>query len=332
VPAIFTQANVSFANMARGEYYFENNFLFSLFETHPKKIELGGYHSFVTFSTLFTLVVCLVSWLASRRLTCNSSVARRFWLVVSIFSFYMMLDISAWIWHLIPLLARIQFPYRFNVLLALAVTALVAAALKSLPHHARSPLSKIWIVTVAAFLTTQALISCVTIYNGASSHWDPETRKTIDRELALSPDVLEYLPRWANANLFPVTIGSDQLKGYPVAKIVSGEGDISVVSWGPGRIVLQTRGTTPLLLVVRHLYYPNWKAHLEPQGQFVSVVPSADHGFISMDIPAGSQRVTLTLEPGSEESLGRILSILSSVALVVLLGRGRFHNIRQPEQ
>lgn len=331
VPAISTQANVSFANMSQGEFYFENNFLFSPLENNPKRIELGSYHSFLSFSTLFTLAVCLISWLANRRRV-NNYTAGSFWIVVCLFSFFMMLDISSWLWHMLPLLPRIQFPYRFNALLAVGVAAVAASAMKSVAQDEKSTLSKVWIVAFAAFFTSQMLISGVTVYKRATSQWDLETRKTIDRELALSPEVLEYLPHWANAKLFPVTNGSDQLNELPVAKIVSGEGNVSVGSWGPGGIVLQTRGATPLLLVVRHLYYPNWKAHLEPQGQSLSVSPSADHGFISMEIPAGSQRVALTLEPDSEESLGRILSILSSVALLVLLGSACFHNIRQPER
>jgi hypothetical protein len=114
------------------------------------------------------------------------------------------------------------------------------------------------------------------------------------------------------------------LKEFPVVKIVSGEGDVSIESWRPGRIVLKTKGKTTLLLVVRHLYYPNWKAKQEPQGQSLTVFPSGEQGFIGIEIPAGSQQVALTLERGSEESLGQKMSVLGSIALVGLLARACF--------
>ena len=329
VPAISTQANVSFSAMLSGDFHFENNFLFSLFESHPKRIELGEYHSFVTLSTLFTLGVGLISWLTVRRCPGINNRAKNFWFAIGIFAFFMMLNISTWLWQALPLLPRIQFPYRFNLLLALAVTFLAASKMQSISQYARSPLSKLWIVITAAFIASQALIAGGTLYQGASSRWNAENLKTINRELALSPDVLEYLPRWADPKLFPVTMREDVLIGLPKLEIKGGEGEVSVVHWSPAQIVLQSSATTPILLVVKHLYYPNWQARMRAQHQPLVVSPSADHGFISVEIPPGSQQVTLTMEPGLEESRGLILSILSAAVLIIISGRIFVRNTKE---
>lgn len=321
VPAILNQTHVTFAAMTQGEFRFENNFLFSLLKSHPKKSELGSYHSFVTFSTLFTLAIGLVSWLLARRAPGVGKAARVFWFVVGAGAFFMMIEISAWLWHLLPGLSRIQFPYRFNLLLALSVAFLSAAAMESSTRIAATWLNKAWTIAMAAFLVSQTIIAGITIHQGLSSRWAPEIRKEIEQELALSPEVLEYTPRWAKTELFPVTLGAPLMADIPSVEISSGDGRCSVITWRLGRIVLRSDAATPLTAVVKHLYYPNWRAKFGSEGRPVKVFPSAELGFIGLEIPAGNHEVILSLGIEPKERCGLAVSAMSLLIVSILAWR-----------
>jgi hypothetical protein len=331
VPAILTQDNVSFVEMHRGEFYFGNNFLFSSIKAHPKHLELEEYLSFVSFSTLFTTVIGLVSWaIASNNQASRQKTA--FWGVIVVCSFLMMTEVSSWLWHILPLLNRIQFPYRFNVLLTLAASTLVAFALSSLSTSKMGIPGRAWIVLICGFFLSQFFVIGITVYKRATDHWDAETQQVITQELAMRPEVPEYLPHWANTELFPVTSKHDQIRDFPEIKILEGEGIASVLSWKVKRIVLQINAISSLSLTIRHLYYPGWVADINPTGPRPRVFPSVNEGFLSVTAPAGSHRVVLTLKPGPTENLSYAITLTSAAIWFFLLFGAILHGRKKADR
>jgi len=322
IPAILTQSNVSFVEMHNGEFFFGNNFLFSSINVHPKNVELGYYLSFLSYSTLITAFICLLSWMLAREKN-SPRPSAAFWGGIVIISFFMMTEASSWLWQTLPLLHRIQFPYRFNVLLTLAGSMLVAGALSSIVAAKIGHAARIWIVLTSAFFLSQFIIVGVTVYERKTGHWDETTLQVIARELAFFPEVAEYLPRWANPQLFPVTSTQDQLGDFPDVMIRDGSGSASVLSRGPKWFILQINAISPMTLTLRHLYYPGWVASFDAGGMRAQIFPSKEEGFLSVTVPSGSHKLSLALKAGTTEITGAVISLFSAVLCLFLLLRDK---------
>jgi hypothetical protein len=235
-----------------------------------------------------------------------------FWTAVLVVATLMMFPVSAPVYQWVPLLPRIQFPWRFNTVLAVAVCALLPAVLQWLParfvalteHRPRA-----WWVVVplaGAMLVAWTLQSYNPIVKPAERPSDERRR--------LDLDAAEYRPRWAAPDVRTTltALGSHGNRPAPAA-VVEGTGHVDAVSRASRRIVLETR-TTGAVIEVRQFYYPGWEASLA-DGRTLPIAASVPAGLIRFPVPEGRHVVTLRLRRGRAEMLGLGLS-LASAAIV----------------
>jgi hypothetical protein len=122
LPAITTQEYVPIENMASEAFYFANNFLFSNPEFHSQRLWL-----YLEITTTLTLGLACRSWLVTRKLVRGHYLFEvNYWFVVALASFFMMIPASYPVWIMIPTWQKVQFPWRFNVVLVIAASTLVA--------------------------------------------------------------------------------------------------------------------------------------------------------------------------------------------------------------
>lgn len=320
IPAMTTQANVSLNKMAEGFFNYKSNFLFTSIAIRPP--ESGSYLVFLSFTSLlsFLLLILLFS-LINGKISRHAKIEKYFWLCTGIFATFMMLDMSGFVWDMLPALQRIQFPYRFNSLLILSTTVLLALAI----NHARWPLSpfgRIALVLASSLVLSQAVITAVTVYKRATGHWDQEALRTISNELRYTPEVPEYRPAWAKeakAESLDILNCNDN---HCRVRFSDGQGDATVLLWRAGRIILQTHTNAPAVMTVAQLYYPGWSARLaDGPTRPIEVYPSAGEGLIRMEVPEGTHQLVLELKAGLAEHLGQAASLVSSLLLVALLAR-----------
>lgn len=107
-------------------FHYEDNFLFSgVFRNN-----LGAYISFLEISTVLTLVLAVLSFLIGRRTVLRKSSV--FWIAIALSSGAMMFSISNPVWQLLRPLQTIELPSRFNLVLTVALTALIALAVSGM--------------------------------------------------------------------------------------------------------------------------------------------------------------------------------------------------------
>ncbi|MGG6265637.1 hypothetical protein ACQ4M3_37695 [Leptolyngbya sp. AN03gr2] len=105
-------------------FHYEDNFLFSgVFREN-----LGTYIAFLEISTVLTIVLAVLSFLIGRRTTPQK--LSLFWIAIALSSGAMMFSISNPVWQVLQPLQTIELPSRFNLVLTLALTALVAFAVQ----------------------------------------------------------------------------------------------------------------------------------------------------------------------------------------------------------
>ena len=129
LPAMTTQEYISMNAIRERAYFYGNLFLFS----GP-----GDYHEKIFWRYLEVLTM-LMGGLACCAfvITRNNKLGtfRResnYWIFIAIIALFMTLPISKPVWDLLPVVQIVAFPWRFNTVLTVATTALLALAVSSL--------------------------------------------------------------------------------------------------------------------------------------------------------------------------------------------------------
>jgi 6-pyruvoyl-tetrahydropterin synthase related domain len=262
--------------------------------------------SWLTLSTAAAAIGAFLLSLGSNR----KSRHELFWVVVMLVSLTMMLPVSNSLWKIIPALPAIQFPWRFNTILALAAAALLASAVDA----ARGSWSA-WRVLVSAGLACVAFL-----WMGVAAKeivfrppWKPAMTRPFGDTL------IAVWARWTDPQ-FLTAEGVAALNAR--STIREGlHGAIVVGQWSPRDIRFTSNTQNDNWLIARRFYYPGWIATTEA-GRALAVGPSPGTGLIQVNVPGGRNEVHLMLPWGSTEKLGGGLSALCGLLASALLLSG----------
>src|SRR5262249_16377546 len=129
----------------------------------------------------------------------------RFWFATTVCAFLMMTPVSKPVWQLITTLQKVQFPFRFNTVLTLAVASLMAFGFSQLREHSKA--FKAPVVTISILLCAFWIFRV-----GVQSHYsypvhyrDEEAIEDANERLEVRRDTNEFRPRWV------VSIDDDEL-------------------------------------------------------------------------------------------------------------------------
>ena len=307
LPAMTTQSAISMEAILKEGYFYGNNFLFSR--------KFLPYHNpnfwhYVEITAVLMIAVAVCAFLVIR----SSSLQReaRFWFGVSIVAFVMMIPISQPIWGLLPTLQRIQFPWRFNTVLLVSVTALITIAI-----HTAFPILEKRRKTI--FTIGLVLATCLLLSNGVAMRLrlkpipSPETLEAIaiNKEAAL-----EYRPKWVAPEQFKTKAIINLAQQFPQKWQLEGAGTIAITEWKPRDIVLRSNVPAETWVTLKQFYYPNWIATAD--SLTLPVEPTVPTGLLRVKIPAGQNQIQVKLAAGLAERSGIGMSAIALVALGAL--------------
>lgn len=325
LPAMLDQDSVAMSIMRTGDSYYANGFFFP----HPAwthvTLARNDFERTLFWATLGTAFVGAYGWAVARRTGVET--ARHdatFWGIVGLVSVMMMLPVSMPVYRLVPPLQLIQFPWRFNVLLVLAATFLIALALDSMvkstaSSETRSPRSP----TSATRLGSLLLALCVAFAVGPLMNTSFRVGAPLTAGSATwrsnNWNTAEYRPRWAPANIEKSVV---QLRGaattIPRARIVNGDGVSRVAQWKPRRITLATDGSTIMIVAISQYFYPGWVATLDSAAAIPVDLSPAD-GLLQLSVPQGRHTIEMRLRKSRAETLGGRISLSSVIGFVLLV-------------
>jgi len=348
VPALTTQQFVLLDRISTGYFSYENWFFFARFSLwEPDKIALA-----LLASNMLGVASC--AFLISRSgLDARLKKMNVFWYCIVVGSIFMMTQLSKPVWLLVPIIRKIQFPWRFNAVLTLATAALLALSIRSLNKRSSSWLRAMQIIT-GLFI---AVWIPVTAWKAWSAY--PQTnpnRAVIEyrtEQLEQSRDAPEYRPRW-NQSMASIDwqksvdedlwdalmkeesetllqrVGSSP--GHPPEPmIVEGVGRAEITARKPREIDLHVEASDGVILNVPQFYYPYWKGYQSGEAAELTVTPSQPDGLISLSVPRGNHDIQLRLERGKPELIGQLISLASiaiALSLALYLGKKRVNYTR----
>jgi hypothetical protein len=134
-------------------------------------------------------------------------------------------------------------------------------------------------------------------------------------DLAAGLDTEEYVPAW-------VTLTRDQFldatRNLPQIRMQERAGQVQVLAWQPRRIRLHVDDSADTDIVIKQFYFAGWRAFNTNTGGELKLSPTAGTGLLNVRLPKGRYDVALSLEPLWQERVGKGLSAVTLLGLIVL--------------
>ena len=336
LPAILTQQSVFINRMTTGYFAYDNWFLFSKWSLWRE-----DKATLLLLAADMLGIACCSFIISKLRLGDSRQRINRFWSAAALTSVFMMTELSKPLWWTVTVLHKIQFPWRFNVILSASVAALLAMALSSLKGHS---FASVKLVKAVAIILIVVWIPAITfeawrVFPQTNPDWQAFNSKK--KQLEQSRDAPEYRPRWNQSiaqlnwdasididnwdNLLEKEFDSmlkSVTKGEghatPQVRILEGSGQASMTVRRPREIDLHVETLTPALIEVPQFYYPNWTAQLVGETGRLTTTPSEPDGLINIRVPAGNHDVQLRLDRSKSELAGQLISLASLVVALCL--------------
>ncbi len=237
---------------------------------------------------------------------------------------FLTLPISQPVWDAIPLLQRVQFPWRLVGPAALCA-AVLSGGILFFPRSQPSSRGQVKRETMSVLhqkptIVATALIPLIVLSNLGwfyPRHCSPPQDTSIAGMIAWerATDTLgttakgEYLPDWVHQ--FPT--GDTPTVRLPPESLPEGA-HVLHTDYGPLDATIELDTPTPFQARYLAFYYPGWRVTVD--GEPVPITPTEPDGLISLPIPAG--RHTIRVHFG-ETPLRLAADILSISILIVLI-------------
>ena len=321
LPAILSLKHIS-ADQLWTDYYYYYNWFFLDGINAPN----GAFEHRLLKVLLTATVVFIPAWFIAYKYHVDRQRALVSALLLIVAgAWFMMLPGSRAVWELVPVLQKVQFPWRMIVIVDFAVVATVVLALQCVHGTNNRRLFLVPLGAAALFLAASVYMSTGDYRQQWNLVDDEGTQAHLKSQIAIGRDAPEYIP------------GTVQLHRRDVVKVVktldrvvsdSTAGEVSVTGWHARNIQLETNLARETDILVRQFYYPGWQATLDDNETALSLDAAGSEGLIHLKAPHGRHHISLVLHPLREEMAGKILSAIGLLAVIALLGNPGLQQIR----
>lgn len=248
------------------------------------------------------MVICLAVFLALSRLLARRPLrSLLLYLTLYIFAIFMMLSPSLWFWQHLPLLASLQFPWRFlgvttilTVLIFLELSKQISAK-----HYPKFITFACLLIALACFNTRNYLrpVKWLDQTEFLALHYEYVGKTTTAHRD-------ELVPRWAPTERY-----------LPQNDLVLTSG-VELLEFNQSSLKLSfsaTAGDGGVAIYHRN-YYPMW--HLTIDGKTAPVTPNST-GEITFPLLPGEHQYNLQIQSTFLQKLGNLISLISLFGLVI---------------
>lgn len=283
--------------MGHGHADYRRNFLFG---------EPGAVGAYVTLASCVTVLAGVAAFAISRGHAPAGE--RRLWLAVLLAAFALMCAPARPVWEQIPLLQRIQFPWRLNTVACLALIAL----------WARMPLDPARRrLYTAVFLIISAMPLALAVAAGKARPFDrlASEENRLQLRYGIQPTD-EHVPATAplgyrhSAAFMANAARSDRLRW------VEGEGAATVTGWDRRGIRLRIDTAGGGVLEITHFYFPRWHA-ADGAGAPLPLSPAPETGLMRLTVGPGAHEAVLTRKPTGWQIAGALVSAAACIILAL---------------
>lgn len=242
-----------------------------------------------------------------------------FFLGGSLFTIFLMLEPSFLIWDTVPLLEFVQFPWRFLGIVALTLAMLCAAGTdvllgsrQTIPVNQATPTkNRTW---VALLIIPIIVLSVLYWFDPryCPGNAEPTVADILDNETST-----KTIGTTAKGEYIPLTSARFPAEPYQ-RPFTAPEGvELSDIDRQPLSFSAVSRSDTPYELTVNAFYFPGWQGTLN--GEDAPLLPSDEVGLITLNVPAGEQRVDVQFRETPLRKGANVVSILTLIGLIGIM-------------
>lgn len=252
---------------------------------------------------LTTAIGAVAGWYAGRA---RSGPSLAPWLLLGAVAWFLMLRISQPLWDLLPVLGKVQFPWRIAIALDLA-TAMLCTHSFAIMLRRRD----------AAALAGAAAIALLLVFCGYSgrnvvgnldAYEDVHYLHDRDSEVRAGHDAPEYTTAWTRLAIHGQNLDDIQLKLSRWLYFDHRRGSIRVADWEPGKILLNVEAPRRLNVLVRQFYFPGWHAEIVGSERALPVRAGKSLGLMELTLPSGHYQLQLHMAPIWQQVAGSAIS------------------------
>ena len=265
-----------------------------------------------------------------------------FWFSISVIILSFVVMSSTWVWEIAPdFLRTVQFPWRLWSLVQMFLSILVGLLAQ---HFSKR---KIVLCVLAIFVGLLLVLNMPIIEkrNASQEKWFDEISDTsLDKSSAMGHQK-EYCPQiylekdytsrenslydYVRRTIFQSTYNREKMLSTVV---LSGDGKIFVVSFEAPKTQMTIKLTEKSEIQMPLFYYPGYKIYVEDEhGEKSTMSPYEVDGLVSFSLDEGEYTVKTDFIGRPLRITGTVLTILSSLLVLLLLGYGIWRETRVKE-
>jgi hypothetical protein len=298
-------------------------------------------------AVMMALVAGLLLWRLARRTRVHDRAILAFALALTLLAIFMITGASPPVWMLLaPILANLQYPWRFLTLAAVgfaislgalpgllkpaAVSASRAPRTSSGVRHlieawrGRSPrlveAAPLAVLIFVLLLHPLLIVPAQPLPFPAADAWAPDR---MWREDAAAGQVGAT---WTG-EFMPLTVPEQRWAlGRPAERAADGPAltprpQVRLARLGYDQIELEIQTTAPLSIRLHQFHLPAWQATLNDRP--LATYPSGELGLATADLPAGNGRLAFQFGPTTAWRIGGALAVIAALIWAILAWRGR---------
>ena len=230
---------------------------------------------------------------------------------ITLFALFMTSFKSTIVWDMIPLIAYIQFPWRFLSVSAVTVPLFVG--------------SSMLVIRNKNYRLIAGIIACIVLVVFNLQYHQP--RELLDKPegvyytdpTRISKDMSGILPDY-----IPKTVKTLPASLLPRVALDTTDqpGKFEVIVDRTQEILVSTQSQKDLPVLFRVFYFPGWKAYVDSQELPISI--DNQYGWMRVTVPKGEHSVSLIFEDTPVRTYANIISVVS----LLILGSMVFYDRR----
>lgn len=268
-----------------------------------------GFIRIVSVTVLETiLIIAFCAFMGYRGALPDQKRQIVFWTTICVVPVLLMSRLSAGIWQKLPFLSNaVQYPWRLNIVLCIAVLPIVAIFLSQVS----------WPPTLfrSASLAIAALVVGTWIVSYESVWKDYSLKRT-----AFPTDPVNESDGWYLAWKAPGVDYQSPLRASHEAQVrfTSGTGSAEVLLWQARHVEFETDTQSGGVVMVNQFYYPEWRVSVINETTDPQLSAAVPEGLLAVQVPAGQRRIRLDIPISKAERVGKWLSLVCCVLCMIL--------------
>ena len=281
------------------------------------------YITVILEAFLILLILLLPRKLSSMEKRTDSS---RFLIFAFIGAFFLTTPLSGPVWHLIPQLPFLQFPWRWIIVMEVSLCILIARtySFEKVQDSRPAKFLKSFIVII---LTLFAQLPMQNIQAASISEADFLRLDRMSQWRNIMDEKPEYLPVWANLKHIRTRDRHDRIV------TISGRNTTRVTEWAPEDRTIEVRALSDTVIRISSYYYPGWEVTVDGEKKPIDV--EKETGALLVHVSEGDHTIRTTFGDTRFRSIakyGSLLSLLFLIPVTMLFGGSIGSKVRNPSK